>query len=150
MEVFKVNTITKNNYDSMIGKRKHTKQMSDLEATKIWNKIDNIKIWRLTYHAKQRLLDRNMLHINNKLDDLNKIIGNAKLIEYGISRKNSNGSYNEKVLLRTANTVDKKNNLVIALDITNGLIKSLWLNSPEDNHTSLDMSIYDENVLVIE
>lgn len=145
-----MNTITKNNYDSMIGKRKHTSQMSDFEATKVWNKIDKIKSWYMTYHAQQRLLDRNMLHVKDKLGNLDKLIGNAKLIEYGISHKKQDGTYVEKVLVRTANTVDKKNNLVIALDITNGTVKSLWLNSPCDNHTSLNMGIYDENVLIVD
>jgi len=128
-----------------VGKRKHGSQLKQHEITKLFNRLKDVEQWKFSHHALDRLVEKG---INATYDDIVSTIQNSEIIEYKI---NYNGRVNrceERVVLRAKAIVNGEYNLNVVYSLATSCIVTVWINHINDNHRTLDWSIYDEKMQV--
>ncbi len=131
-----------------IGKRKHASQMTDREKQIIWKKLKGVQLsaWKPTNHTLERLEEKG---IEATIDDLKSTIYNSDIVEYRITYNKRTRQYDERVIVRAKSIVNRCYNLNVVFSITNKKIVTTWINHINDFHTTLDWSIYSEDMQVI-
>jgi hypothetical protein len=133
-----------NNY---IGKRKHGSQLQQEEANIIWKRLKSFDDWVISNHALDRLEEKG---IKATKEDIVSTIGNASIIEYKIDYNEKINRCDERVVLRANAIVNNTYNLNVVYSISRGVVVTVWINHLSDRHSTLDWSIYDENMKVFE
>lgn len=128
-----------------VGKRKHGSQMQQEEMSDLWGRLESFDNWNMSVHSLERIASKG---IKATYDDIVSTIKNSTIIEYKIDYSASRNRCDERVVLRSNAVVNDKFNLNVVYSITRGAIVTVWINSIDDKHDTLDWSIYDENMKV--
>lgn len=131
--------------------KKHSLQMTRAEKKYISKRLrkkrarvsqSNIVIG---YHANQMILERPRFNVDIPI--IIETIKNSKFYEYKIIREGDK-IVDERVLLRSNKSYDGSN-VVIVYSMKWNKVITVWFNSVDDNHETLDLSIYNEDMQIV-
>lgn len=128
-----------------IGKRKHRSQLTQQELDSLHGRLQDVTDWGISHHALDRLEKKN---IHATYDDIISTIFNCAIIEYKIDYNKKMNRCEERVVVRGLALTNKFYNLNVVYSLTNERVITVWLNHINDNHDTLDWSIYDESMKV--
>lgn len=132
-----------------IGKRKHRSQLQQEEIDRIFSKLksveENGERWRIRTHALDRMEQKG---IKATYEDLVTTIHNAEIIEYKMDYSYDINRCDERVVLRANTIVNDYYNLNVVYSLSEKRIITVWINDINDSHSTLDWSLYDENMKV--
>lgn len=97
------------------------------------------------YHANQMILERPRFNVDIPI--IIETIKNSKFYEYKIIREGDK-IVDERVLLRSNKSYDGSN-VVIVYSMKWNKVITVWFNSVDDNHETLDLSIYNEDMQIV-
>lgn len=131
--------------------RKHFTQMSEQELTIVENKIKSsvnrdVNSVNIIPHAFDNLYKR--LRKGRDINTYKIMLAQALLDFTPIEFKRIYNGVNlveERSVLR-GNRLVNRESIVLVYSITKRTIITLWVNSLEDMHSTLDMSLYDSNM----
>ena len=128
-----------------LGKRKHASQLTVHEERALMKRLLQVEEWQWT--MKQHALDRmEQKGVKASKRDVISTIYHSKIIEYKIDRAYQ--KCDERVVLRSKAFVNGDNNLHVVYSLTNNEIISVWMNHKDDRHSTLDWSIYSDDMKV--
>jgi hydrogenase maturation factor HypF (carbamoyltransferase family) len=129
------------------GKRKHGSQLQAHEENGLWKRLKSIEEWEweILSHALERLEKKG---IKASRQDLISTISFASIIEYKIDYNKVIKDYDERVVLRAKAIVNSRYNLHVVYSLTTKSIVTVWINRIDDRHSTLDWSIYSEDMKV--
>jgi hypothetical protein len=129
------------------GKRKHGSQLQGFEEAGIWKRLKAIEEWEweILPHALERLEKKGI--IATRQDVISTILYSS-IIEYKIDYIRRKDEYDERVLLRSKAIVNGDSNLNVVYSLTNKTVVTVWNNRITDKHSTLDWSLYDEDMKV--
>lgn len=131
--------------------KKHSLQMTSAEKKYISKRLrkkrarvsqSNIVVG---YHANQMILERPRFNVDIPI--IIETIKNSKFYEYKIIREGDK-IVDERVLLRSNKSYDGSNVIIVYSMKWNKVI-TVWFNSVDDNHETLDLSIYNEDMQIV-
>lgn len=128
--------------------RKHFTQMTEEEISIVTNKIkqsvnNDVKTVNILPHAYNHFFRR-----TPKTQAYRRLIGRALLNFNAIEYKKIYNGVNlveERALIRGTDVLNGEG-VVIVYSISHRCIVTLWINDTDDMHSTLDMSLYDENM----
>jgi hypothetical protein len=109
--------------------RKHYTQMNPLEEKRIYKIIKN-NAYRLTEHAKTKMIERNILN-----RDINESLRKFDIIELHWKQNCP------RVLIRNQKDINGYS-ICLVIDLLHNEIVTVYKNKCSDNHYTLDDSIY--------
>lgn len=125
--------------------KKHVVQMTDTEKKLLKEAIrmslNKRQPITLSGHCKDRMKEKRIT-----LHDLLSVIKYYDLIEYHL-REFEDGNTDKRVVIRGKKDYDG-NNICISYSIDRKRIVTAYVNSNEDNHSTLDLNNYSEKVLI--
>lgn len=131
--------------------KKHLTQMSNVEKKFVWERIKsrramvNHRNIQVNGHAKERMSNRPRFNVD--LPIIIDTIKNSRFYEYKIIREGDT-IVDERVLLRS-DKVYNGSNLVLVYSIKKNRVITLWANKSDDNHSTLDLSSYNEDMKIV-
>lgn len=128
-----------------IGKRKHRSQLTQQEEDSLHRRLEDVENWKMSSHAFDRLEEKG---IKATYDDIVSTILNCDLVEYKIDYDSRINRCEERIVVRGRALTNRFYNLNVVYSVTKERVVTVWLNHINDNHSTLDWSIYDENMKV--
>ena len=130
-----------------IGKRKYRSQMTTEEMNTIWSKFKNVEEWGISTHALDRLKQKG---IKATYEDIVSMIDNSQIVEYKIDYEKKINRCEERVVLVSNAVVNGCYRLKAVFNFGRQDIVTVWINHLNDNHDTLDWSLYDADMKVFE
>jgi hypothetical protein len=128
-----------------VGKRKYCSQMTAEEMNIIWNKFSRVEDWGISTHALDRLAKKG---IKATYEDIVSMIGNSEIVEYKIDYEKKINRCEERVVLVSNAIVNGCYRLKAVFNFGRQDIVTVWINHINDNHATLDWSLYDADMKV--
>lgn len=126
------------------GKKKHFTQMTNEEKKLLFDKLRSVRNWKVGGHALDRMEEKG---IKVTYEDIVSTIYNSSIIEYHTVKLDN---FNDKrVLLRSKAMTNGNYNLNVVYSITGRRVISVWLNSIDDLHDTIDMRDYDSDLKIV-
>lgn len=135
--------------EDFIGKRKHCSQMTQFEIDNLYARLRSVEErgnkWRIAGHALDRIQQKG---IRVGYDDIVSNIHNSNMVEYKIDENRYTGEAEERVVLVSKALVNRCYRFKAVYNLTERRIITVWINHIKDNHSTLDWSIYTEDMPV--
>lgn len=132
-----------------IGQRKHCSQMTPFEIDSLFKRLRSVEEsgfkWRMAGHALKRIHEKG---INVDYFDIVSNIHNANMVEYKIDENRYTGEAEERVVLVSKAIVNRNYRFKAVYSLTERRIVTVWINHIKDTHSTLDWSIYTEDLPV--
>src|SRR5699024_54199 len=133
--------------------KKHIIQMTEKEVHIIKKKLKGLSITNLinniknNKHLQQRLMEKRIGIAENKLNILihSDSTIDTNIIEY--KRVYSRRGVDERVVLRKGH--DKSYDMALVVSLNNNRIITAWKNRKKDNHSTLDLNEYKEDLKIL-
>ena len=136
-------------------RKKHVSQMSEYELHRLCRRIKGLKRLRASSHLSQKVKRKEISFTYDMIWDVLKNIHKSHIIEYNLTMFNEQEE--SRVLLRTHKSypvqIDGKGevrcNLCFVLSLNRGNIITAYWNEVDDNHTTINLERYDENLKIV-
>ena len=126
--------------------RKLYTQMNKLELTYLKDQLNKINSFETTFHADDKFYELQL-----SKDYIYNLIGKfdiENIIEYNTGR-----GHERRVVVKDLTPIKCDNGKVVvakySIDLDTGVIVTVWVNLINDNHKTIDMSYYNENLKII-
>jgi hypothetical protein len=133
-----------------INKRKHFTQMTKTEKRGLFARLESIPKWGMAGHALDRVKQKG---INATYYDIVSIIDYCDIIEYRIADLahvlNPDQVCDERMIVRSKSIVNRSYDLSVVFSLTYEKIITVWMNDVDDQHKTINMSVFDPNMEVI-
>lgn len=135
----------KNEMKAYIGQRKHVSQMTPREVNGLWMRLRNVDKtdWTINDHSLDRIKQKG---IKVTREDIISTIYHAQLKEYKVDTFRGQGD--ERVVLRSKAIVNGCYNIHAVYSLTSKRIVTVWMNHLDDQHATLDWSLYNADMKV--
>lgn len=141
-----VEIVDKLGYYSHKKVRKHVTQMSSSEKDLIRRRFKAVKNWEITDHVNDRIVEKNY---SITTDDFLDLMKNGEIVEYEQKLFFNANKLSELVVLKhVRDRGGIKDKLHLVFDLSDNRIVTVWINSYDDNHDTLDMGIYSKGLKV--
>lgn len=138
-------SVNQNDLSRWVGQRKYCTQLSEQEKDGLFKRLKEIDGWGITGHTLKRIGSKG---IEVTYDDIVSAIHNSDIVEYKIDKNNRLGTYEERVVLSSKAIVNRCYRFKAVYSLTEKKIITVWINHIDDNHDTLDWSLYNENMKV--
>lgn len=136
-------------------RKKHVSQMSEYELHRLCRRIKGVKRIRVSRHLKQKVENKEVSFTYSMIWDVLNNIHKTHVVEY--NRTSFYDKEESRVLLRTQKSYPVKIdeigevrcNLCFVLSINRGNIVTAYWNEVDDNHTTINLERYDENLKMV-
>ena len=126
--------------------RKLYTQMNKLELTYLKDQLNKINSFETTFHADDKFYELQL-----SKDYIYNLIGKfdiENIIEYNTGR-----GHERRVVVKDLTPIKCDNGKEVvakySIDLDTGVIVTVWVNLINDNHKTIDMSYYNENLKII-
>lgn len=128
------------------GMRIHKTMMSSYQIEKLEERVKEVSLnkWWMSRYSEERLYSRGFDFSTEKVASM---FSDCEIIEYKIDVHKSKGTFQERLVLRTREEFGNLN-LVFVVSLTNNCIVTVWFNHKDDNHETINMSLYNPKMKV--
>lgn len=117
--------------------RKHAIQMTEIEKNFLAAQVGSVASWKFTMHAQEKMAERRA----RQADVTTALLG-FEVIEFN----GDNGA--KKILVRGKGSVNGRQ-VCAVLAPTSGLVVTVYFNSANDKHNTLNMAAYNKRIDVV-
>lgn len=126
--------------------RKHVSQMNGEEKKRLRNMFSKVGNWEILDHVNNRIVQKGY---KITVDDFIDVMRNGEIVEYEQKLYTESKKISHLVVIRSIRNRDGvRDRPHLVFDITDGKIVTMWINSYDDNHDTLDMGIYSKGLKV--
>ena len=120
-------------------KRKHCSQMVEDELALVSKKVKacSLEDWRVSGHLMNRMVEKGISPL-----EIAEAIVSFSVIEYKLYNEGE-----ERVLIR-GKASHKGYQICVVLNVSDGVIVTVWKNHIKDNHSTIKMSEYDAHLII--
>lgn len=128
-----------------IGMRKHSSQFKKSEKESLMKRLRSIDKWSISTHALKRIREKG---IDATYNDIASTVHDCMIFEYKIDYNRFTNRCEERIGVRSNSITNKNFNLNVIYSLTNKKVITVWLNRINDNHATLDKTLYDANLKI--
>lgn len=121
--------------------KKHFSQMTNQEKYILRQSIDNLQGLEIATHVSDRLKEKNICE-----HDIFRALDNYNIIEY---HRRIKGDYADNRVLIRSKYKFKGRNICMSISLDNGRLITAYCNYDSDNHSTINMSNYNNNINIL-